>query len=447
MSAPTAAPPTTAVPALTPARRPRKLTVAERTLDTGLRVLVVRRGSVPLAEVRLRVPFAGRSASHPAKATMLGETLLGGTAELSKVDIAIALQEIGGSLNVGADPDRLLLSGNALATGLPRLLEVLGGVLTGAAYPADDVIGERDRLVERLRMARSQPNVIAREAMLRRMYGDHPYAREMPEADAVAAVTPAALRTLHRSRVVPAGSTLVLVGDVSPQRALDRVESALSGWDTAGTAKAAPRLPALELGPVLLVDRPGAVQSNIRVGGPALPRQHPQYAALQLANMVYGGYFSSRLVENIREEKGYTYSPHSVIEHSSAGSALLMEADVATEVTAPALLEIRYELGRIATLPVEAEELDSARQYAIGTLALSIATQAGLASMLTAMVASGVSVDWLREHTDRLAAVTISDVQEQARRFLAPSGLATVVVGDASLAGSALSALDEVSSG
>lgn len=445
---------TTAVPALTPvvpaltaARRPRKLTVAERTLSTGLRVLVVRRGSVPLVELRLRVPFAGRSASHLPKASMLGETLLRGTAELSTVDIAAALQEIGGSLHASVDPDRLLLSGNALATGLPRLLEILDEVLTGATYPTEDVVGERGRLVERLRMARSQPSVIAREAMLRRLYGDHPYAREIPEHDAVAAVMPAQLRTLHRSRVVPAGSTLVLVGDVSPQRVLDRVESALSGWDTAGTAKGAPRLPALQAGPVLLVDRPGAVQSNIRVGGPALGRQDPQYAAMQLANMVYAGYFSSRLVENIRESKGYTYSPHSVIEHSSAGSAVLIEADVATEVTAPALLEIRYELGRIATLPVEADELESARQYAIGTLALSIATQSGLASMLTALISSGVDVEWLREHTARLAAVTISDVQEQAARFLAPRALATVIVGDASATRPALSTLDEVSTG
>jgi zinc protease len=436
--------PTAVVPGLTAARSPRKLTVAQRTLATDLRVLVVRRATVPLVEVRLRVPFAGRPADHSAKAAVLAETLLSGTAELSTVDIAAALQEIGGSLNVGADPDRLLVSGNALAAGLPRLLEILDAVLTGAAYPMEDVVGERERLVERLHIARSQPGVVAREALLGRMYGDHPYAREIPEPAAVAAVTRAQLRSLHRSRVVPAGSTLVIVGDVSPGRVLDRAEATLSGWDSAAKPQAAPRLPKLETGPVLLVDRPGAVQSNIRLGGAALPRRDPQYAAMQLANMIYGGYFSSRWVENIREDKGYTYSPHSVIEHSSAGSALVMEADVATEVTAPALLELRYELGRMATLPVDAAELESARQYAIGTLALSTATQAGLASTLTSVLASGVDVEWLREHTARLGAVTVSDVQQQSARFLAPSALATVVVGDASATGLALSTLDEV---
>lgn len=435
------------VPPLTKPRRTRAFTVAERTLDTGLRVLVVRRAGVPLVELRLRVPFSGRAASHSAKAAVLTEALLSGTAGLSAVDIAIALQEIGGSLNVSADPDRLMVSGSALSPGLPRLLELLAEVLNSATYPADEVVGERDRLIERLRIARSQPNVIAYEALLHRMYGEHPYARQIPDSDAVASVTAAQLRSLHKQRLVPAGSTLVVVGDLAPQRSLDRIEAALSTWDTPGRAPLAPRLPGLETGPIVLLDRPESVQSNIRIGGRALPRQDPDYPAMQLANLVFGGYFSSRLVENIREEKGYSYAPHSIIDHSAGGSALQLSADVATAVTAPALLEMRYELGRVATLPVGGEELDSARQYAIGTLALSVATQAGLATTLSALLASGLGPDWLREHPLRLAAVTVDDVARQALVYLAPSRLVTVVVGDSTNVHSALSTLDEVVAG
>jgi predicted Zn-dependent peptidase len=206
----------------------------------------------------------------------------------------------------------------------------------------------------------------------------------------------------------------------------------------------APRLPALEQGPIVLVDRPEAVQSNVRLAGRALARQDPDYPAMQLANLVFGGYFSSRLVENIREDKGYTYSPHCVIEHSAAGSAVMLQADVATEVTAPALVEIRYELGRIATLPVGEDELSNARQYAIGTLALSTATQAGLASMLTALLASGLGPEWLGQHAQRLAHVTVDQVREQAATFLAPSAMVTLVVGDVDRVGPELARLDEV---
>jgi predicted Zn-dependent peptidase len=220
----------------------------------------------------------------------------------------------------------------------------------------------------------------------------------------------------------------------------------LADWQAEGKAMTAPRLPAIQPGPVVLVDRPGAVQSNIRLGGPAVPRQDPDYPAMQLANMVFGGYFSSRLTENIREDKGYTYSPHSIIDHSAAGSAVLVEADVATEVTAPALLEIRYELGRVATMPVAAEELANARQYAIGTLALQTSSQAGLASMLTALLASGLGPDWLREHPQRLQRVTVDEVFEQARHYLTPRALVAAVVGDASAVREPLSTLDEVES-
>jgi predicted Zn-dependent peptidase len=173
------------------------------------------------------------------------------------------------------------------------------------------------------------------------------------------------------------------------------------------------------------------VQSSLRIGGAALPRADARYPALQLANLVFGGYFSSRWTENLREDKGYTYGPHSRIEHNVLGSSLLFDVEVATEVTAPALLETRYELGRIASLPVTGDEVYAVRQYAIGTLALSTATQAGLASTLTALSAFDLGLDWIAEHPKRLAAVTVDDVGAAAHEFFAPARLVDVVVGDA----------------
>jgi len=146
--------------------------------------------------------------------------------------------------------------------------------------------------------------------------------------------------------------------------------------------------------------------------------------------MVYGGYFSSRLVENIRERRGYSYSPRSSVDHLAAASSFLVEADVATEVTGPAFLETWYELGRIALTRVSEEELDAARRYVLGSMALSTATHAGLASTLSALTGSGLPPQWLAEHQQALARVTVEEVQEAARRFLQPGGLTAVVVGD-----------------
>jgi predicted Zn-dependent peptidase len=322
---------------------------------------------------------------------------------------------------------------------------VLAELLTGATYPDDRVEGERDRVAERIGIALSQPGVIARCALAARRYGDHPYAITLPDPELVTAVDGAALRELHRARVLPAGSTLVLVGDLDPEAAADAVAAALGEWAGTGHAVEAPPAPELHPSGIELVDRPGAVQSNIRLGGPAPGRTDPDLAAVRLANMIYGGYFSSRLVENIRERRGYTYSPRSSVDHGAAGSSFLVEADVATEVTGPALLETWYELGRMALLPVTAAELDGARRYILGSMALSTATHAGLASTLSALVGAGLPPGWLAEHQQALAEVTVEQVQEASDRYLASTALTAVVVGDAARVAEPLAALAPVS--
>lgn len=429
------------VPALSAPRRARKLTTVERTLDSGLRVLVVRKPGVPLVEVRLRVPFLSARAAHAARAALLSESVLTGTAEHDRVSLAAAIQQLGGDLGVNVDADRLLLSGNVLATNLRRFLDLVAGVLTGATYPAKEVAAERERLVERLTIARSRAGVVANEALARRMWGDHPYARDLPETADVQAVTAAQVRRLHGDLVLPGSAVLVLVGDVSAARTADLVESALEGWNGSPAATRVAALPALTPGPLVLVDRAGSVQSSLRLGAAALRRDDERYPALQLANLVFGGYFSSRWTENIREDKGYTYGSHSAIEHHALGSSFLMQADVATEVTAPALLETLYELGKISSLPPTADEIESARQYAIGTLALSTATQAGLASTLAALTGVGLGPEWLAEHPRRLVAVTRDEIAAAAAELLAPSRFAIVVVGDAAAVHGPLSGL------
>ncbi|MGK5113155.1 MULTISPECIES: M16 family metallopeptidase [unclassified Geodermatophilus] len=436
------------IPPLGEPRPQPELAVTEAALPSGLRLVVVPRPGVPLVELRLRVPFAAATAraaaQHTARASVLSGAVLLGTSAHDATGIAQQVQAHGGELSVSTDPDRLLFSTTLLAEGLAPVLGVLAEVLTSATYPADLVEAERARVAERIAIARSQPGVIARTALAARRYGTHPYAEQLPSVDLVGAVRSQALRKLHRDRVLPAGSTLVLVGDLDPAAAVDAVGTALAGWTGEGTAVAAPPAPQLAPGHLEVVDRPGAVQSNLRLGGPAPSRTDPDLPAVRLANMVYGGYFSSRLVENIRERRGYSYSPRSSVDHLAAASSFLVEADVATEVTAPALLETWYELGRMALTPVTAEELDGARRYVLGSMALATATHAGLASTLSALVGAGLAPGWLAEHQRALAEVTVEQVQAAARRYLQPIGLTAVVVGDAARVADELRALGPV---
>ena len=437
------------VPPLGKARPPKLPTVGERTLDNGLRVLAVRRPGVPLTELRLRIPFAAPSRKgvarggeqHVARAQLLGDTLLSGTDRRTAAQVAADVQALGGQLSASTDADRLSMGGSVLSSGLPALLELMAEVLTAASFPKQEVVGERDRLVQELAIYRTQPSVAAREALVRRLYGEHPYGRELPSAQAVQEVTPAHLRRLHADRVAPGGSVLVVVGDQTPARMLSLVESAMVGWSATSAAVDTPPVPAVVPGPALLVDRPGSVQTTLRFGGPAPRRTDEGYAAFSLANLVFGGYFSSRWVANIREDKGYTYSPHSGVEHPPAGSRVVVAADVATEVTGPAVLETWYELGRIATVPVSQTELDQARRYAIGSLALSTSSQGGLASTLSVLTAAGLGGEHLRDHPKALAGVTVEQVQDAAARYLAPARLTGVLLGDAAAVAASVGAV------
>ncbi len=436
---------TRVVPALAKGKALKLPVVSESVLDNGLRVLVVRRTGVPLVEVRLRVPFVApagkRGPAHVAQAALMSDTMLLGTAGRDAATLARDLQSLGGTMSVGVDADRLGFGGSVLAHRLDGLLGLLAEVITSASYPSRDVVGERDRLVQELAIHRSSPGVVAREALLARMYGDHPYGRDLPEPEDVEAVTAARLRSLHASRVVPSGSVLTIVGDVTPARGAALAAKAFGDWST--TAPVAPTLaaPAQQGRRTLLVDRPGAVQTTIRFGGAAPARTASDYAAAVLANLVFGGYFSSRWVSNIREDKGYTYSPHSGFDHQPASSRMFAGADVATEVTAPALLETLYELGRIATVPVEQDELDQARRYALGTMALGIASQAGLAGQVSQLAGAGLELPWLRDHAAALQRVTTDEVLDAGARWFAPSVLTPVLVGDAAAVATSVASL------
>jgi zinc protease len=429
------------LPDLVPDARLKLPREAERTLASGLTVIAVRRPGVPLVELRLRVPF-GRAPL--ARATLLSQALFTGTSSMSSIDIAAELQAVGGGLSAGLDPDRLLITGNALTSGLDRMLEILAAVLTDAAYPGEEVATERERLIDHIQVALTQPAHLARTALLKRMYGRHPYAVQTPEPEQVRGVRPGQLRSLHTDRLRPEGAVLVLVGDLHPDKAIDAADKALGSWTGPSRDGNVPPTPALEPGPLVLVDRPGSVQSSLRIALPAVDRTHPDYAALQLANLVFGGYFSSRWVENIREDKGYTYGPHTAIEHFVAGSALVAAAEVATEVTGPSLLETMYELGRIASLPPAEEELEQARRYALGTLRLGMSTQAGLAGLASMYASFGLRLDYLRDHSAALTAATREEVADVAARYLAPTGAVTVVLGDADRVQAPLEALTAV---
>ncbi|OZM72621.1 peptidase M16 [Amycolatopsis antarctica] len=412
----------------------------ETTLPTGLRVVAARR-PVPLTDIRLSVPMA---AAPAAPAVLLGETLLAGTRRRTADEIRAELRGVGGQLVPSVNADSLMLSGMALSSGTETLLDVLADALSGATYPDAPVHATRARVAQTMRVSKSQPALAIHEQLNGLLYPGHPYGEATPDAEQVLAIGRNDLTELHAQRVRPAGSTLVLVSDLDPVVTLGLAGRVLARWDGTGATVGLPPTPPLAPGPVQLVHRPGSVQSSVRIALPGVGVRHPDFAALQLANIVLGGYFSSRLVENLRERNGYTYTPGSMVLHTRGGSKVIVALDVANEVTAAALRETREELETLSTRPIDPVELDRARRYALGGQRLSLTSHAGVADLMIELDAQGAGLDWVGEHVARLETVTEDEVTRAAKRYLAPENAVTVVLSDADAVHSGLSELGPV---
>ncbi|HEX4979791.1 MAG TPA: pitrilysin family protein [Acidimicrobiales bacterium] len=427
--------------------RPVKLpTVESEVLPNGLRVLAARRAGVPLIEARLVVPTARGEAAPSALVRVMARTLLAGTSARSAEAIAEVVQGMGGSLDALADEEDVVLTGGVLATHAAALLDLMAEIVLDASHPADEVALERDRMVQELTLARSQPETVAREALARRVFGRHPYGRGLPQPREVSRVRHDALAEARRRWLGPTGSVLVLVGDLRPERAIREAARAFGAWaDPPGSPAPGMPVPALpKPGPTVLVDRSGAVQTNVRMAGPGLSRRDPDHPKLAVANLVLGGYFISRLSDNVRERRGYTYGISTGVQHRRQASTFTLQTDVGTEHTGPALVEIDYELRRMLVGPIEAAELLSAKRYLAGTLAMGIQTQAGLASYLATLALNDLPISYLRDFPAAAEAVTTEEVIDVSRRFFAPQGLVRVLVGDGGSIGTAVAALGPV---
>jgi zinc protease len=420
------------VRSLTASAGSRALVVPEHVdtvLASGLRVLAIRRPGAALVEIRLRIPFAGVDL---ARAWLLARTLFSGAARRPAQEFAETVRRVGGSLTADVDADRLRIVGRSLESGLDRLLAATAQALEAAEYPPQAVLAARERSARELSAAPSDPGRLAGIVLARRIYDGHPYRLHLPDPARVRQVAPEDLRAVHERFVRPAGSALVMVGDLDPEAMAETAARRLAGWRGAADDGPPPPVPALRPGPLLLVDRPGSEQSLLRLALPAVRRGHPDNAALRLANLVFGGYFCSRWTANLRDDKGYTYAPRSAIEESAAGARLIATADVATAATAPALAETVYELGKLACLPPERAEVDRARRYTVGSLAvLAMSTHRALADLALGLLGAGLPLAYLGTYVEQLAAATVEDVHQAANTYLAPSGAVAVILGDA----------------
>ena len=407
--------------------------IAQSKLPNGLTVWVVKRAGFPRVAAVLAV--RGGSAADPKDAEgiseLLADTVKEGTTLRTSRRIAEELQAVGGEIGANPGADAIYVTATGLGSGTPILLEVLADVARSASFPAAEVELAKGNAIQGLMAREATPEFLAQKALGKAVYGDHPYHVTAPSKEVLSAATPAALKKEHARRFRPESALLVVVGDVDAGAVSAAVTRFFGPWKATGEAPAAtPPSPAASARRLLIVNRPGSVQSQILMGRPAATTTDPDYFPLLVANTICAGSFGSRLTENIREDKGYTYSPYGSIAARQKGGLLTVQADVRTEVTAGALLEMFYELDRMGATPPGEEEMSRAKRYQGGLYLLRNQIQGSVAQTLATNWVNGLPPEFLGEFVTKVNTVTAEQVRAAGRSFYPSATQTVVVVGD-----------------
>lgn len=422
--------------------------IEHRVLAADLHAWTVERSDVPVVALAVMVPSgsAADPSSRHGLSALVADLLDEGTTSRTALELHEELARIGAELDTDVGADTTVLSVLTLARHFDRALELLSEVLTHPRFDHADFTRVRDLRLSRLRQLRDVPGAVADRAFTRDLFGDHAYAHTPLGSEAALASTSLDDVVAHHRRAFGLrGGHVVAVGEVARDRAYRAIEAALGG----GADPLAPRPPVVtDATPstrphrIVLVDRPGAVQSEVRVGRVAVARATPLYFPLLLANAVLGGQFVSRLNTNLRETKGYTYGVRSAFDFRKAAGPFVVATSVQTDATADTVREILREIGELGgERPVTADELARAKASLSRGYPRAFETAEQVARGAVMLATHDLPLDYFSRFAERVGEVSIDAVTGAARAVLDPASMRVTVVGDAQKVGAALDAL------
>ncbi len=420
-------------PAVGPERPFQLAPRVEKTLPNGLRVIVTRQTAIPKVSITLTV-LSGYS-SDPANltglASLTADLIQEGTKTKSSRQIRRDVFGMGGSLSAAASQDYSSVSVRGLSEFSSRLIDLVADVAMNPTIPEDEVAILKQQHLQTVSQQKASPQFVANQTFRKALFGEHPYARTSESEASLQAMDRAKLVAFHAAHYRPNNAFLLIVGAIDPDATLATVEKAFGGWargEVASPAYAAP--PALEGRHVYFVQRPNSIQSSIAVGNIAVKRSDPRWYELTLANTIYGGAFNSRIVRNIREEKGYTYSPQSALTGFGDAGFYRFAADVRNEVTGPTLFEVFKEFDKMRAEGSDGTELQGAKAYLRGIFPIQTATQTGLSATLNNVYVFGLPKDYPETFRAKIAAVTPAQVKSASATLFGSENSVIAIVGD-----------------
>jgi predicted Zn-dependent peptidase len=352
-----------------------------------------------------------------------------GTAEKDAKAVAREAADMGGSLNIGTGLDQSTVGGNVLSEFGPDLVRLIAEVVRNPAFPDSELSRLKRDMVRNISISQSQPGTKALVKFREVLHGDHPYGRIFPDAEMVEGFTTEAVRAFYEANYGAARTHIYVAGMFDVGEMEQAIREYFGDWTegpqplidipTTSTQRA-----------VHIVDVPGAVQSNVYIGLPVIDPSHEDFIALTVTNSLLGGSFASRITSNIREDKGYTYSPFSTLSGRYRDAYWAEVAAITTEVTGAALREIFLEIDRLQAEPPSAEELEGIRNYLAGTFVLQNSSPGGIIGQLIHLDLHGLPDDYLNTYVQKVYAVTPAEVQRVASEYLRDEDMVIIIAGD-----------------
>lgn len=430
---PAQGPDRTKPPALGPLPSLRLPPVKRFTLSNGLTVVLLEKHEVPLVQLNLVVK-AGAAMDPAAKsglASLTAAMLDEGAGNRNALDLADAVEFLGARLTTGAGMHTSVVQMHTPLARLDSALGLLADVTVRPTFPAEELERQRKERLTTLTQWRDQPRAIASVIFNRTLYGNsHPYGLPTQgNAATLGGMSVTDLRSFHSSYYRPANAAIVIVGDVTADAIRPKLEAAFAAWGS-GTVPTSswPAPKQVATRDVFLVDKPGAPQSEIRIGRIGVPRLTEDYFPLIVLNTVLGGSFTSRLNQNLREEHGYSYGAFSMFDFRPQPGPFLASAAVQTNVTDKALTEFMKEIRNIST--VTDDELNRAKNYVALQFPQDFQSVSAIAAQLQDLVVYGLPNDYFDSYINRVTQVPRADIERVAKKYIDPERVAIIVVGD-----------------
>jgi zinc protease len=407
-----------------------------RTLSNGLQVIAVAHHEQPAVSLRLIIRAGGAQdpADKSGVATLVAALLDQGTTTKDAEQIASSIDSIGALVGTGAGSDLSFINAVVMKDSFAFGLDTVADLARNPAFAPEELERQRQQILSGLKVGYEDPDYIAGMVFDRLVYGFHPYGRpDSGTPQSINSITRNDLVAFHKAWFGANNAILAIVGDVSHEEAFAGAERAFGKWGPSESVAAKPVEPPPPTRRVVVIDRPGAVQTEIRVGNIGLPRRHKDYLALDLAINILGGEGGNRLHRVLRSDRGLTYGASADVNALKDTGNIVADTDTRSEVTGEALRLIVDEFWRLQRQRVQDGELADAQAYLTGSFPLTIETPSAIALQVLNAVFYGLDLNDLQTYRERVNAITPDDIQRVAREYLRPDRLSIVLVGDASV--------------